>query len=73
MKEQYSSPTIVGSNATEGDGLIPLAAVTITGAAALLAGYAAGRAVTKVMEARPSIRLPYINTDRRDDNDLCLA
>ena len=60
MKEAYCSPTIVSARAGEGEGLIPLAAVTITGASALLAGYAAGRAVAKVMEARPSLRLPTL-------------
>lgn len=61
MKESYCRPMIVSAKSTDGEGLIPLAAVTITGASALLAGYAVGRAVTKVMEARPSMRLPTLN------------
>lgn len=72
MKETYLRPTIVNAEAFEIEGIIPWA-VTATKAVALLAGYMAGRAATKIMEARPVFKLPTLTKGRRVENDFCLA
>lgn len=52
MKEKYVKPTIVDN--IRGTGIVPLAAAAAAAevGVALLAGYAAGRAVSNAMEAR---------------------
>lgn len=51
MKEKYIRPQIVNFDAAENlSGVIPAVAATV-------AGYAAGRAVTKAMKAAPSRKL----------------
>ena len=70
MKEKYLRPAVVSAGNLE-IGIIPFAAtaavagVTVKGALALLAGYMAGRAATKVMEARPHFKLPSLTEGRR--------
>lgn len=58
MKEKYIRPTVVSNQVLEGEGVVPLAA--FGGAAALLAGYAAGRAVTSAMNVNPVSKIPSI-------------
>lgn len=73
MKEKYLRPAVISAGTLE-NGIIPIAAVagvTVKGALALLAGYMAGRAATKVMEARPHFKLPSLQ--RSVEDDICLA
>lgn len=70
LKEMYLRPAVVGADCADTNGIIPLAAVTIVKGAALLAGYAAGRAVAKAMAARPSISLRGIKTKEDFSCDL---
>lgn len=74
MKETYQPPAIIRSDALEGEGIVPLvvAGVTVKAAAALLAGYVAGRAVAKVMDVRPSFKMPSLIKSRSDEHDLCM-
>jgi len=62
MKERYIRPTIVGTQAVDSEGIVPLAVVgpAIGPAAALLAGFAAGRAVASAMKANPVSKIPNI-------------
>lgn len=64
MKEKYLRPTVINAGNLENEGLVPIvvAGVTAKAAAALLAGYVAGRAVSKVMKANPSIKMPSLAT-----------
>lgn len=73
MKEKYKRPAVINADTLEGNGLAPLAVagITIKGALALLGGFMAGRAATKIMEARPAFKLPSLQ--RSVDNDLCMA
>lgn len=73
MKEKYLRPALVNAGTLEGEGIFPLAAVTATKAAAILAGYAAGRVVKKVMDARPAFKLPSLTKPKEIDNDFCMA
>ena len=75
MKEKYLRPSIVHSDAAEGQGAFPfvIAGVTIKAAAALLGGYAAGRAVAKAVEARPSFKLPSLVNSEDLNYDISLA
>ena len=70
MKEMYLRPAVVSADNLEGREIMPLAAVTSVKALALLAGYAAGRVVTKVVEARPSFKLPSLTEIRGDRDDI---
>lgn len=63
MKEEYKKPAIISMK--EGEGVAPLVA-----AAAALAGFAAARAVTNAMKARPITRLSGIG---ESNHDLSLA
>ncbi len=59
MKEMYKRPIITNSDSLENNnGVFP--------AAAVLAGYAAGRAVTNAIKASPVNKLPSIS--RRNSN-----
>lgn len=75
MKEKYLRPAVVNAGTLEGAGITPLvvAGVTIKAAAALLAGFMAGKAATKVMDARPAFKLPSLTKFKENDNDFCLA
>lgn len=76
MKEKYSSPMIVNAEIAEGkEGAFPfvVAGVTAKAAMALLAGYAAGRAVSKAVKASPNFKLPSLKMFRGDENDFCMA
>ncbi len=75
MKDKYSRPVIVSSEAIEGDGITPLvvAGVTIKAAAALLGGFMAGRAATKIMKASPAFKMPGLKILGSDENDFCMA
>ena len=73
MKEKYLRPAVVNAGTLKAEGLIPLAGVTIVKAAALLAGYMAGRAATKVMEARPAFKLASLTKGRTFNDDVCMA
>lgn len=73
MKEKYLKPALVNAGTLEGEGLIPLAAVTSVKAVALLAGFAAGRAVTKVMDARPAFKLPSLTKFEGNADDFSMA
>ncbi len=53
MKEKYSRPMIIDANATEGHSVVPFAA-----AAALVAGYAVGRAVAQTMGRDRTQKMP---------------
>ena len=64
MKEKYLRPAVISASTLYGDGIIPLGAAAAP-AAALLAGYAVGRAVVKVLEARPVFKLPSLTEGRR--------
>ena len=70
MKETYLRPAIINADTLEGNGILPLAAVTSVKALALLAGYAAGRVVTKAIDARPSFKLPSLTEIRGSDNGI---
>ena len=72
MKEKYSRPAVVNAGTLEIEGIIPWA-VTATKAVALLAGFVAGRAATKVMEARPAFKLPSLTKGRSSEDDFCMA
>ena len=72
MKEKYSRPAIVNAGNFEIEGIIPWA-VTATKAVALLAGFVAGRAAAKVMEARPVFKLPSLTERKDSENDFCMA
>lgn len=61
MKEAYKKPMICSMR--EGDGVIP---VSLLGAAAMLAGYAAARAVTNAMKARPITKLSGMGDTEHD-------
>ena len=63
MKKTYVQPMVVSYQTIEEEGVVPLAAMA--GGAALLAGYAAGRAVTNMMKARPLSKLPNMNGNRK--------
>ena len=71
MKEKYSRPVVASAGALEFEGIFPLAAVTATKAAALLAGLVAGRVATKLVEARPTFKLPSLQ--RGVENDFSMA
>ena len=71
MKEKYLRPAVVNADTLELEGIFPLAAVTATKAAALLAGLVVGRVATKLVEARPTFKLPSLQ--RGVENDFCLA
>ncbi|MBO6179185.1 MAG: hypothetical protein J6O04_08430 [Selenomonadaceae bacterium] len=75
MKKPYLAPTIINANNMLDKGIAPLvvAGVTIKSAAALLAGYAAGRAVAKAVKALPSFKLPNLKPFGGVDSDICLA
>ena len=75
MKEKYTSPSVVSADSLSGEGLVPIAVagVTVKAAAALLAGYAAGRAVTKAVGARPYFKMPSLKILRSDNNGICMA
>ena len=66
MKEKYFRPAVIDANTLEGNGVTPLviAGVTIKGALMLLGGFMAGRAATKIMEARPHFKLPSLTEGR---------
>lgn len=58
MKKTYSRPTVTNADLSETTPLAPWGVVVA--AAASMAGYAAGRAVTKAVKATPSIKLPAL-------------
>lgn len=62
MKKAYVKPIIV--NNIRENGIIPLAAVAAVAevGGALLAGYAAGKAVSNIMKARPMRKLQTLQT-----------
>ena len=62
MKETYSRPTVTNAELSEVTPLAPWG--VIAAAAATMAGYASGRAVTKAAEARPSIKLPALTRSK---------
>lgn len=67
MKEKYLRPAIVNSGTLEGIvplGMFPAAAVALVG------GYAAGRVVKKLLDARPSIKLPSLKSFRSNKDDI---
>lgn len=72
MKEKYLRPAVVNAGTLEVEGIFPWA-VTATKAVALLAGFVAGRAATKVMKAHPSFKLPSLTKGRRSEDDFCMA
>ncbi len=59
MKEKYLRPALVNAGTLEGNGITPIAVagITLKAAAALLGGYMASRAATKVMDARPAFKM----------------
>ena len=63
MKETYSRPTVtnvdIESNTNE---VLPIVGMA--------AGYVAGRAITKAMDARPSIKRPALTPARRVVDDI---
>ena len=63
MKETYSRPTVtnvdIESNTNE---VLPIVGMA--------AGYAAGRVITKAMDARPSIKRPALTPARRVVDDI---
>ena len=62
MKEKYLRPVVVSASALNGEGIIPAA---LAPAAALLGGYAVGRAIAKALDARPKFKLPSLTEGRR--------
>ena len=62
MKEKYLRPAVVNSGIIEREGIIPAA---LAPAAAPLGGYVVGRAVAKVLDARPNFKLPSLTEGRR--------
>ncbi|MBR0289779.1 MAG: hypothetical protein IJQ82_12450 [Selenomonadaceae bacterium] len=62
MKEKYLRPAVISAKDFEGEGIIPAA---LAPAAALLGGYVVGRAVAKVLDARPNFKLPSLTEGRR--------
>lgn len=68
MKEKYLRPAIVNSGTLEGEGIVPLGMFPAA-AVAIAGGYVAGRALKKLLDARPSIKLPGLTTFRsKKDN-----
>ena len=65
MRARYLKPSVTDYDSLNGEGVMPLAAIGLGKAAiALAAGYAAGRAVAKASGARPSFKMPSLNSYR---------
>lgn len=66
MKKTYSRPTITSDSSIENqEGAMPLVVGALAGAAATVGGYVAGRAVTKLMDARPITQKPSLVSRRK--------
>ena len=62
LKEKYLRPSVTNAAKLEGEGFYP--------ALALLGGFVAGKGATKLMEARPSIKLPGLKKFGRKKHDI---